>query len=864
MPHGQQEFFADVLNEYMQADCTKLGRLSKLSGIHRQTLSAWLTGRTLRPRDWQSVIRVADVLRLDLPATNRLLRAAGHSPVAALRAQARGDSETQQMLARWPSSTGARLPQMPFGLVGRRDELDEAASVLQQGGRTCCLIHGPGGVGKTALAAEVARRLRSTFSDGVIWISAAGRSLVSIVADLADALGVDLPAYGSVDTHVQIVQGVVRGMRVLLVLDDIMNDRVLDVLLPIADVCTSLMTSRQSAFWSLNPSLSIALRPFADDGTDALQLFARIVGSAPVDSERVTYRGLAKRLGHLPILIEIAGRRLAAPLSETPDSLIEAIDAYALPQTLSYGLRSAAALVDRDIQGLDVPVQRAYIDLGIFGGLPFTVEQAAATLGRSEGAMYALLNQLNTLSMVLKNAAGDYFLHQLWQHYLEAGHPPALDSVCRFVDYMVSCVVEDKYNYPRLAGHWSLIDRAISLAEQHALHEPYFAMVQQLALESVLYATARSDVTIWLRTGLTLAQTQGLTETEATILAYLSIGRLYASELDAARRALSDAQALLPQLPPGEAHIVWWLAYGMLERLERRPGKSYAALENALDEAAKAGNDGIIVCYTQWQYTLTSSLFDDLTTTNIMSIADAMVAGARRFGHDRLYLSGLSVRAKVFLRRGELAKAVPLFHEIIQQARVLNLHVPLMTCNFDLCTCAIAEQAYEAALTYAQRALRAAQRLGYEPVIALSQRQIGLALTHLGQYEQAQQALERARELAVAAKFNIAESSCERDLALLALAQHRLCVAHDHVQRGLMLMANNEKPALVLELTLVRGGVALMRRQFDEAEAITRQVLDSAETANLGLIVRRAVEQLDQIAMRRMRSQRLEERVVVQ
>jgi predicted ATPase len=88
--------------------------------------------------------------------------------------------------------------------------------VLEEGARLVTFT-GPGGVGKSRLAVEVAGRLAPGFADGVRFVDLATVKAAGLVADaVAAGLGVNTSGlYRRTD-----VQSYLRGRRLLLVLDN--------------------------------------------------------------------------------------------------------------------------------------------------------------------------------------------------------------------------------------------------------------------------------------------------------------------------------------------------------------------------------------------------------------------------------------------------------------------------------------------------------------------------------------------------------------------------------------------------------------------------------------------------------------------
>jgi tetratricopeptide (TPR) repeat protein len=92
----------------------------------------------------------------------------------------------------------AQIPRPPVvGFVARRDEqgrdiVERLKEELAPQGYTLVTLSGPGGIGKTTLAAEAARALKEAFSGRVVWSRAEGRAdfaLSTLLDDIATQLG---------------------------------------------------------------------------------------------------------------------------------------------------------------------------------------------------------------------------------------------------------------------------------------------------------------------------------------------------------------------------------------------------------------------------------------------------------------------------------------------------------------------------------------------------------------------------------------------------------------------------------------------------------------------------------------------------
>ena len=100
--------------------------------------------------------------------------------------------------------------------VGRAGAVDEVAGLLDD--YRLVTVTGPGGVGKTRLAGEVARRVADRFADGVWLVElAAVTDPARVPSAVAAALGIrERPGVPVADS----LAGVLAGWQVLLVLDN--------------------------------------------------------------------------------------------------------------------------------------------------------------------------------------------------------------------------------------------------------------------------------------------------------------------------------------------------------------------------------------------------------------------------------------------------------------------------------------------------------------------------------------------------------------------------------------------------------------------------------------------------------------------
>jgi len=295
--------------------------------------------------------------------------------------------------------------------VGRAQAVTEIADRLSQ--RRLVTVTGPGGVGKTRLAGEVARRVVGRFADGV-WLAelAAVRDPGQVAAAVAAALGVrDLPAVAPAD----VLADALARRQLLLVLDNC--EQVIGAaaelcgrLLLGADDVRVLATSREplriagEARYRLGQlTLPEPGGPPAAAECEAVTLFADRAaqadpGFALDETTRAAVARLVARLDGMPLAIELAAARVdalgVAQLLERIDDRFELLtDGDRLAEQRQ---RSLAATVHWSYRLLDDFEQRVFRAVSAFPG-PFTLEGAEAVAGAGAGRAVLRLTDCSLL-----------------------------------------------------------------------------------------------------------------------------------------------------------------------------------------------------------------------------------------------------------------------------------------------------------------------------------------------------------------------------------------------------------------------------------------------------------------------------------
>jgi predicted ATPase/DNA-binding CsgD family transcriptional regulator len=304
------------------------------------------------------------------------------------------------------------FPAALTSFVGRTGELAEVADLLASA--RLVTVTGPGGVGKTRLAGEVARRVAGRFADGV-WLAelAPMSDPAQVALAVAARLGVrEQPGVAAVDALARVL----ARQQLLVVLDNCEH-----VIGAAAELCARLLgacddvrllvTSREplavagEARYRLAPlSVPGPDGPAGIEGSEAVALFADRARQADArfvldgDSGPLAAR-LAARLDGMPLAIELAAARVEAlGLAQLLERLDDRFALLVAGDRLAVGRqRSLAATVEWSYQLLDERERRVFRQLSVFPG-PFTLEGAEAVAGDGAAAVVLRLVDCSLLS----------------------------------------------------------------------------------------------------------------------------------------------------------------------------------------------------------------------------------------------------------------------------------------------------------------------------------------------------------------------------------------------------------------------------------------------------------------------------------
>jgi predicted ATPase/class 3 adenylate cyclase len=297
-------------------------------------------------------------------------------------------------------ATNDQLPNFATSFVGRRSELDDLAE-LSSRSRVVTLT-GPGGVGKTRLAAAHATASGERTRDGAWFVDLTDAAEGHLHSTVLGALG--LPSTGD--------WGALVGWDAVVVLDNC--EHVLDAAADLVDDLLAscpgvrvVATSREALalpgeqILPVGPLLGTDEELGAESANDAVHLFldrARLANPtfAPSAADLATIGELCRELDGLPLAIELAAARVDRhDLAKLTDSLFAGIEDRR-DRRRATRHRSLEATVRWSCDLMDDATRRVFRQLSVFHG-GFDADGAVAVIAAAEADARLVHRELSVL-----------------------------------------------------------------------------------------------------------------------------------------------------------------------------------------------------------------------------------------------------------------------------------------------------------------------------------------------------------------------------------------------------------------------------------------------------------------------------------
>ncbi|HEV8528158.1 MAG TPA: XRE family transcriptional regulator, partial [Actinomycetes bacterium] len=200
-----------------------------------------------------------------------------------------------------------QVPRPTRHFIGRSTvvaELVEALTLDDPTAAAIVAINGKGGVGKSALAFQLAHLVAEAYPAGQLYAGLRGPDAEPIppgevLTIFLDALGVDEALIPErIDDRVRLYNTRLAGRRMLIVLDNAVDEAQVRPLIPVAAECGVIITSRRP-LEGLVDAVQVALDVISVD--ESVDLLGRVAGADRIAQEPEAAEQLVAFVGRLPL-----------------------------------------------------------------------------------------------------------------------------------------------------------------------------------------------------------------------------------------------------------------------------------------------------------------------------------------------------------------------------------------------------------------------------------------------------------------------------------------------------------------------------------------------------------------------------------
>ncbi|SFQ81978.1 tetratricopeptide repeat protein [Amycolatopsis rubida] len=559
------------------------------------------------------------------------------------------------------------------------------------------LLAGPGGVGKTALAARWIGDQADRFPDGQLYadlgiVGAGGLSAASaeVLNQFLRALGVPAARVPSgLPEMTALFRSVTAEKKLAVLVDNAASAAHVRPLIPASRHCVVVVTSR----WRLGVLAMDGGRVLLVDPLDpvsAVELLRAALGGDRVAAEPEPARELAELCGGLPLAMCVAAARLSTrprwPIARMANALAD--ERTRLP-ALAVANDAVQASFDLSVAGLEPDPAQAYRLTALHPGPDFGIEEAAAALDRPAAEVQDALDTLVDASLLADAGPDRYRFHDLARlharlHAEAHESEPARTGAVRrmiawYLDTVLAADLAISPHRARLAPGYGRVRERPAPGPADALDRlerelPNIVAAMQTAVEQAWWDPVwqfceglwglflhRKHYSQWDRThqwGIEAARRCGHARAESRLHVQLGYAHLDTGRYDTARELFASSLDLALAVDDRNAQARAWEHLGLVEQSTGSPQHALEHYSRALAVAEDIEQPRSVALL---QRRIGEALRDldrpDEAATHLEQAAET----ARETGDDVL-------RARALTRLGELLPDAARAHAVLAEA----------------------------------------------------------------------------------------------------------------------------------------------------------------------------------------------------
>ncbi len=278
------------------------------------------------------------------------------------------------------------------------------------------IIHGPAGVGKTALAIELGHLLRDRFKDGVLWYKVEEDNIKDILFSVAKVLGEDISGISDLQVRGTVVRSLLASKNILLFLDSAELYSNIHILIANSQFCTTIITSQKSQLKIPIDYLKVELNAFTNDET--LVLFKDVLKEKYSKISKSNLLKIAERVGNLPLALHLLAREFSQRKTHLSQSNLLLEDLYQENQNLN-------STISISYKKLDSRTKSVLVSASIFKGKDFSLDSIAYINGLSKSLVLKILENLISLSLIEYSTKHRFRIHPAIKEFVrdKLDHP---------------------------------------------------------------------------------------------------------------------------------------------------------------------------------------------------------------------------------------------------------------------------------------------------------------------------------------------------------------------------------------------------------------------------------------------------------
>ncbi|QPC83762.1 tetratricopeptide repeat protein [Phototrophicus methaneseepsis] len=379
------------------------------------------------------------------------------------------------------------VPNLPPNYMPRAKDLSRIRQIVREnvdkpvmvtGTRQRSSLQGMGGIGKTVLAAALARdcSIRRSFPDGIYWVTLGQEPrLTQLQAQLGERMGDNPRSFGNVDDGRRRLSTLMKDRRSLFILDDAWKADHIHAFDVMGDHCRMLITTRMQNI--VTEMGAVAHRVEVLDPSDAMKFLSEWSNQAVEDMPPEAAQ-VARECGYLPLALAMIGALLGERSNRWERALhrLKAADLKNLRRDFpDYPYPDMLRAIEVSVQSLSPELQTRYFDLAVFPEDVDIPEAALKTFWAPEGydkfAVEDIIDEFKNRSLVKINEDSTLHLHDLLVDYVQK----RAGDLTRLHERLLAAynpenkpwpqVEDDGYLYYHLAQHLTFLGRSQELFE---------------------------------------------------------------------------------------------------------------------------------------------------------------------------------------------------------------------------------------------------------------------------------------------------------------------------------------------------------------------------------------------------------------